>query len=103
MSEDKQQGFNPIIALMIVILISVSLVVISTIIFFNSDSFATVKQIQKGVKAANSTDLSKYDTTSPVKSQDIEEFNNKIKNQLSPIGSEDELSKPAIDYQSVGL
>ena len=103
MSEDKQQGFNPIIALMIVILISVSLVVISTIIFFNSDSFATVKQIQKGVQAANSTDLSKYDTTSPVKSQDIEEFNNKIKNQLSPIGSEDELSKPAIDYQSVGL
>jgi hypothetical protein len=103
MNDQKEQGFNPILALLIVIAIAVSLVTVSTIIFFNSDSYATVKQIQKGVQAANSTDLSKYDTTSPVKSQDIEDFNNKIKSQLQPIGSEDELSKPAIDYQSVGL
>ncbi len=103
MENNSKQGFNPVLALFIVIVIAASLVTVSTIIFFNSDSFATVKQIQKGVKAANSTDLSKYDTTSPVKAQDVEDFNNKIKNQLKPIGSEDELSKPAIDYQSIGL
>ncbi len=103
MNSVKTEGFNPVLALFIVIVISATLVVVSTIVFFNSDSYATVKQIQKGVKAANSTDLSKYDTTTPVKPQDIEEFNNKIKDQLRPIGSEDELAKPVIDYQSVGL
>ncbi len=99
----KKDNISLVTALGGVIVIASILVIISMLIFIRSDAYKTVKQIQSGVKATAQSDLRGYDTTSPVKAENIDDFTNKLNSQLAPIGSENDILRPKVNYSLIGL
>ncbi len=90
---NKLGVMNPMIALGFVIATSCIMVLVTILLFVNSNAYKTVKQIQSGSKASSKSDLSGYDTKSPVKPYDIDQFADKLNNKLSPINNENDYSE----------
>jgi hypothetical protein len=90
--DSKTHGVNTICALCVVVIVSLLMVLVTTIMFFRSSSYATVKQIQTGIKASAKSDLSGYDTTSPIKAEDLDSFATSINNKLAPISNNNDFS-----------
>lgn len=101
--KNKKDDVNLVSALGLVVVIAIILVLLSLIIFIRSDAYKTVKQIQSGVKATAESDLRGYDTTSPVNAENIDDFTSRLNSQLAPIGSENDILKPEVNYGLVGL
>lgn len=101
--ENRLHKATLVTALGVVIGISIILVSISLYVFLESDAYRTVKQIQSGVRATAKSDLGDYDTTTPVKAENIDDFTKSINSQLEPINSEAGLKIPPVNFQSVGL
>lgn len=89
---NSKKNIHPAIALLAVVIVSIILVGISLAIFIKSDSYTTLKRIQTGLETSSNLDGSKYDTKSPIKSTDIENFNSKIQEQIKAIENSDDLN-----------
>lgn len=94
---------NPVVALVFVILIASFMVLVTTSMFLNSSAYNTVKQIQNGIKATSESDLSEYDTTSPIQSSDIDKFTENLGKNTSTINNENDYQNPVVDYQGIGV
>lgn len=101
--DQKVHDTNPVSALGVVIVLAVLMIVFTTILFLRSDAFNTVKQIQAGIKATDKSDLSNYDTTTPVKSEDLDNFSKNLELKLAPIKDESDYSTSKVDYGSLGI
>lgn len=93
---------NPVVTLIIVIIIASTMVVITTGMFLKSNAYQTVKQIQNGIKATSESDLSEYDTTSPIQSSDIDKFTENVSKSTGNINNENDYQVPVVDYQGIG-
>ncbi|MDQ5953792.1 MAG: hypothetical protein QG647_528 [Patescibacteria group bacterium] len=94
---------NPVVTLIIVLIIASTMVVITTSMFLRSGAYQTVKQIQNGIKATSESDLSGYDTTSPIQSSDIEKFTENLGKNTGSINNEKDYQDPVVDYQGIGI
>lgn len=101
--DQKVHDTNPVSALIVVVVAAILMIVFTTTLFLRSDAFNTVKQIQAGIKATDKSDLSNYDTTTPVKSEDIDNFSKNLELKLAPINNENDYSASAVDYGSLGI
>lgn len=94
---------NPVVALAFIIFIATCMVLVTTSMFLNSGAYQTVKQIQSGIKATSESDLSEYDTKSPIQSSDIDKFTENLGKNNSNINNESDYQTPAVDYQGIGI
>lgn len=104
-SEDQNHsiGANPVYAIILTILIAVLMVSVSFVIFINSSAYETVKQIKAGTSAASKNDLKAYDTTSPIKSDELDKYIDSLNQRLNNLDDEADFGQSGISSQNLGL
>jgi len=99
----KIEGFNPVLALSIIIGVSMVMVAVTFTIFVRSSAYATVKQIDKGQSIVHALDKSDIDTTSPIKANDIDEFAKTVDERLRTLDDAKDFSASDVSNQSLGF
>jgi hypothetical protein len=93
---------SPVMAISLAVVVASVMVITTTLVFFNSSAYETVKQIQTGIKT--STELSdNLDTTSPIKASDIEVFYNSFINRLNSFDDHKDYGPDAISDKALGI
>lgn len=90
------------IALVTMVCVAAGFVAITFTIFLNSKAYKTVQDIQTSEKATGSS-LGDYDTTSPVKSIDINETLKLIENKLNGLDNSSDYGPDATSDSVLGL
>lgn len=96
-------GTNPLIALAIIIAIAIVMVIVCFIIFLKSSAYDTVKQINAGTSVASKSDLSTYDTTSPIKADELEKYSSSMSQRLNSLDDELDFGQNGLSNQALGL
>lgn len=96
-------GFNPIIAIGLAITVAVVMVTVTFIVFINSGAYKTVKQIQVGTKLARSIKPEGYDSTSPIKSADIDSYSQKLNSRVDKYNNQADFGPTNISDPALGL
>lgn len=97
------EGFNPVLAITIIISIAITMVLVTFIVFINSSAYATVKQIDKGQSVVHALDKSDIDTTSPIKPTDIDSFRQSTDDKLRTLDDAADFSANAVSDKQLGL
>lgn len=98
----KKNKDSPVIAITLAILIALIMVITTTTIFYKSNAYATVKQIQAGANA-NPNLSDDIDTTSPIKATDIDEFAQSFKQRLRNLDDYNDFGPSELSNQNLGL
>lgn len=96
-------GTNPLLAIGLAIGVAIIFVLVTFLIFINSDSYKTVKQIEAGTAIAKSFQSSEFDTTSPIKADDISSYQQSVSQRLSTLNDESDFGVQALSDQALGL
>lgn len=99
----SSEGFNPVLAITIIISIAMTMVLVTFIVFINSSAYATVKQIDKGQRVVHTLDKSDIDTTSPIKPTDIDTFRQITDDKLRTLDDANDFSASAVSDKQLGL
>ena len=104
---DEQQdpiikGLNPVTAIVGAVVVAASMVLVTFLIFINSTAYATVKQIQIGTKIVQTLN-SDIDTKSPIKADDIVQFQKSIEQRTSTMDDSSDFNNSELSDQALGL
>jgi ABC-type lipoprotein release transport system permease subunit len=97
-----RRSANPIVAIAVAIGVAITLVALTFMSFLQSGAYTTVKNIKTNSQFSNS-ELSDYDTTSPVKSVDIEEVLKSIEADINSLDNQTNYSPDQLSDKSLGL
>lgn len=100
---DPIQGFNPVLAIGIIIGIAVIIVAVTFTIFIKSSAYVTVKQVKKGKSIVHALDKTDLDTTSSIKANDIDLFSQSVDRQLRLLEDASDFSASGVSDQKLGL
>lgn len=101
-SDNSTGGMNLYLAIAVMAGLAVASVAITFSLFLNSDVYKTVRTIQANEKLDGSA-LSDYDTTSPVKSVDIDETMKGIQNKIDGLDNEADYGSSGVSDEELGL
>ncbi len=90
------------IAIAFMALIAACFVAITFTMFLRSSTYATVQAIQANSKIDGSA-LSDYDTTSPVKTADIDETIRGIENKMNSLNNQENYNPDDLNDSALGL
>jgi hypothetical protein len=79
------------------------MVTFTTISFFRSSAYNTVKQIQTGNKFVRSIDKDTIDTISPINASDIDEYAQSMKQRLRTLDDESDFGPADVSDTTLGL
>lgn len=82
--------------------VAIVLVIITFTMFLNSQTYVTVQKIQANSKIDGSN-LADYDTTSPVKTADIDETIKGIENKINSLDNDADYGNEAVSNKALGL
>ena len=99
----RLEGMNPVVAIGAAISVAIAMVMVTFVIFINSDAYQTVKQIQIGTTFAQSLKNSEYDTKSPIKADDITEYQKSVDQRLGTFDDTADFNPTDLSEQSLGL
>jgi hypothetical protein len=102
-NEKSDEGFNPVLAISIIIGIAMIMVIVTFTIFVRSSAYATVKQVKDGQSIVHALDKSDLDTTSPIKPNDIDDFARSADQQLRTLDDAYDFSAIEISDKKLGL
>lgn len=102
-SSAANEGFNPVLAISIIISIALAMVIITFTIFVRSSAYTTVKQIRSGKVVVHALDKSDLDTTSPIKANDIDAFAKTVDQRLRMLDDASDFSAADVTDQKLGL
>lgn len=90
------------VAIGIMACVAAASVIITFTMFLNSSAYVTVKNIQANAKI-NGPGLADYDTTSPVKTADIDETAKAIENKLDGLDNQADYGPDAVSDTTLGF
>jgi hypothetical protein len=90
------------LAIAVMALIAACFVTITFTMFLRSSTYKTVQSIQANSKVDGSA-LGDYDTTSPVKTADIDETMRGIENKMNGLDNQENYGPDALSDSSIGL
>lgn len=93
---------SPFAVILLAAVISVVMVAITTLVFFESGAYNTVKQIQAGIQAAPDIN-GDIDTKSPIKAEDIDKFSQSFKNRVNSLDNNSDFGPAALSSSNLGL
>jgi len=98
-------GTNPVVAIGFAIGVAGLMVLTTFLIFINSNSYKTVKQIEAGTKVARAlqSSNSEYDTRSPIKADDITVYQNSVEQRLKSLDDANDFSPEKVSNAGLGL
>lgn len=96
-------GTNPIFAIGVAIGIAAIMVLATFLIFINSDSYKTVKQIEAGTAIAKSLQSNDIDTRSPIKADDITTYQQSVETRLKTLDDSSDFGDQALSDQALGI
>ena len=101
----KIVGTNPVVAIGFAIGVAGLMVLTTFLIFINSDSYKTVKQIEAGTKVARALQSSngEYDTRSPIKADDISVYQNSVEQRLKALDDTNDFGPENVSNAGLGL
>lgn len=102
-SNEVIKGFNPTVAIAVAVAAAFVMVLVTTIIFLRSGAYATVKQIQIGIRATESMDQGNLDITSPINAIDIDQYADGISQRLNMIDDYADFGPEAVSNAQLGL
>lgn len=108
MEESKQiplskKGISLLYAIGLTVAAAVIMILTTTIIFYNSGAYTTVKQIQTGNQYAKKIDRGSLDTISPINASDIDKYSKSINARLDAIDDKIDFSMDEISDRNLGL
>lgn len=95
-------GLSPIVVVLVAVGLSIVMIVLTFTAFLQSSAFTTVKNI-KTYAQFSSSELSDYDTTSPVKAVDIEEALKSIEADINSLNNQTNYTPDQLSDESLGL
>jgi hypothetical protein len=99
----SKKGINLLYAIGLAVVIAITMVLTTTIVFYHSGAYTTVKQIQTGNQYAKSIDKGSLDTTSPINASDIDKYSHSINAKLNTIDDETDFGPQKVSDSSLGL
>lgn len=101
-SEKQKNGVSLLWVIVIVVIVSISLVTLSFIIFLNSNSYNTVKQISAATNSLDQDDLEGYDTTSPIQPKDLNVYSRTLDARVKNFNDSEAFSNEIISEEALG-
>lgn len=101
--EQHQTGGNLVSAIVVAISVALIMVLTTFLIFINSSSYTTVKQIQSGSRIARAIQSSDVDTRSPIKADDIDVYQKSIDQRLNNFDDGTDFGSNSVSDQLLGL
>jgi len=102
-AEQHQTGGNLMSAIVVAIAVALVMVITTFLIFINSSSYTTVKQIQSGSRIARAIQSGDVDTRSPIKADDIDLYQKSVDQRLSTFDDGTDFGSSDVSDQSLGL
>jgi hypothetical protein len=99
----SKKGINLLYAIGLAVVIAIIMVLTTTIVFYHSGAYTTVKQIQTGNQYAKSIDKGSLDTTSPINASDIDKYSKSINARLNAIDDKTDFYMDEISDKNLGL
>lgn len=97
-----RDGASLYIAILAMAGVAVAFVLVTFTMFINSSAYTTVKTIQANAKI-NGSSLGDYDTTSPVKTADIEETVKGVENKIQSLDNQADYGPDAVNDSALGV
>ena len=98
----SRESVSLYIAIGIMACVAIASVMITFTMFITSSAYTTVKDIQTNAKISG-TGLADYDTTSPVKTADIDETAKAIESKIDNLDNQSDFSADAVSDTSLGF
>lgn len=92
-----------IIFLAIVIVFSSLMITATTLVFFKSSAYGTVKQIQAGTQISDTFDQSGLDVTSPINAVDIDKLAESVYLKVQALDDNADFGSDSVSDSSLGL
>jgi len=100
---NKNVSNSLVLALGVAITIAACMVIATTVSFFKSSAYTTVKQIQTGNQFVRSIDKDSIDTVSPINASDIDEYSKGINDRLKTLDDSDDFGPNDVSDTALGL
>lgn len=97
------EGMNPITAIAGAIGVAAVMVLVTFLVFINSGAYTTVKQIQIGTKVVQSLISSDFDSKSPIKADDITQYQKSISQRLTTLDDGNDFTASDLSDTALGL
>jgi hypothetical protein len=97
-----RDGASLYVAIGVMMCIAAAFVVVTFTMFINSSAYKTVQDIQANAKI-NGPGLSDYDTTSPVKTADIDETIKGIENKMQSLDNQADYGPDGVSDSALGV
>jgi hypothetical protein len=101
--EQEGKGSNPVLFIGISLAVAVVIITATTVSFFRSSAYMTVKQIQIGIESVDALSDGKIDMLSPIKAEDIDIYAENLTQRLKLIDDNADFGPDAVSDSSLKL